>query len=121
MNYDNDPGTNGYPDVNPGIAPGNKFKMLGQTGSSSSNSVANQGCGWVALGQLAAATRGTVTITDSLITTASGIEVTPYGKGDTTGVVAAWVQSVAAGSAVIGYYAIAAMTAAWDLWYSVTN
>lgn len=76
----------GYDDLaafppHPGTKAGRKLKSLGQTSNRAGASVADQDCGTVAIGALAAGASTTVTITNSLITTLSLIRVQPMNVG----------------------------------------
>jgi|GEM_PF-3444853 len=57
--------------THPGLRSGRKWKYHGQTGNTVALNIANQGVGTGALPALAAGATGTITITNSLITTLS--------------------------------------------------
>ena len=109
--------------INPGLLQGRKLKWFGQTANTSAGNVANQGLGTVSLPALGANTSGTVVIGDGLIGATSILLLCPNSKGDATAGrgVFAWVESVGAGTATIGYRCAAAMSGAWDLHYLVLN
>jgi hypothetical protein len=105
-----------------------KISAAGQTGNTSAANVANQGIGTVALPALAAATSGTVTVTDARITTASIIQAT-VARGTTTptalGSVVVAARLPGSGSCVFDvrntHASTATLSTDYTLWYWVVN
>src|SRR5690349_14848917 len=115
---------------NPGITPGKRLKVLGQTVNKATGAVANQQIGTVDLPILAAGATGTVAVSNSQVTANSLIFVSVANEtaagafaGDTTAgrCVDAWIESVGSGTFTIGYHATAAMSADWSVYYLIFN
>jgi hypothetical protein len=126
IEYDNLIGNSTY---NPGLKANRKFKIHGQTANIVASNVANQEVGTVAVPALAAGATGTITISNTLITTTSLVQVMGWRIGTTTPGAGAYVAPTyfaapASGSVVLNIInptAVAILSTDFQLWYRIVN
>ena len=109
----------------PGVLPGSKEICLGQSSSAVGSQTANQNMGTVALPHIAANTRGTVTVNNTLAVSASMIQITSWNNNaDATASLAVPVAlgAVVSGTSfVIEYMPTATMAQDWAAIYRIVG